>query len=84
MKGDGAGTYLVEWHNLSTDGHALIGAYTFKVSDTATPTSGTPAASSSDDAANASGGTPGWVVVLVGIAGLILGGLGVSLLGRRR
>jgi methionine-rich copper-binding protein CopC len=84
MKGSGTGTYLVEWHNLSTDGHALIGAYTFKVSDTVTPTSGTPAADTSDATASASGGTPGWVVALVGIVGLILGGLGGSLLARRR
>jgi methionine-rich copper-binding protein CopC len=86
MKGNGSEIYLVVWHNVSADdGDPDTSAFTFSVSKDATPPAGSSNNESGQSAtASGSGGTPGWVVALVGVVGLVLGGLGGSLLGRHR
>ena len=81
MSGDGPGAYLVEWHTVSLDdGDPDIGAFTFTVNPTATSSTGTP-----HSAATSSGnsGPPVWVTVIVGLAGLIIGGGAGLFLSRR-
>ena len=80
MKGDGSDTYLVEWHTVSaTDGDPDIGAFNFFVT-----ASGSQPTGASGSGSSASTGTPAWVVVLVGIVGLVIGGAGGMALARRR
>lgn len=89
MRGDGSGVYLVEWHTVSAlDGDPDIGAFTFSVnpnggSASSSPTA-SPAAASGSAAGGTSGGagTPGWVVALVGVLGLVIGA-GGTLVARR-
>ena len=75
MAGDGEGTYLVEWHNVSADdGDPDIGAFTFTVSATA---QATPAPVGTGNATSGgSSGTPAWLTVLIGLIGLTVGGGG--------
>jgi methionine-rich copper-binding protein CopC len=82
MKGNGSETYLVVWHNVSAqDGDPDAGAFTFLVNPSGTLPKG---ASNQSATASNSNGAPGWVVAVVGVAGLIIGGLGGLLLGRRQ
>ncbi|MGE5335435.1 MAG: copper resistance protein CopC [Nitrososphaerota archaeon] len=84
MAGTDAESYLVVWHNVSLDdGDPDIGAFTFNVGKQASqpaPTSSVGATTS----ANGSSGVPGWVVALVGILGLVIGGVGTFLLAGRK
>ena len=84
MQGDGAETYLVTWHNVSADdGDPDTGAFTFVVSSDATPQPGATGTGTTTTT-SATGGTPGWVVALIGVLGLLIGGGAGVLAGRRR
>ena len=87
MTGDDSESYMVVWHTVSLDdGDAAVGAFIFNVGSTAkagdgggsTTTSGTSTAEST------SIGVPGWVVALVGVLGLVVGGAGTFVLAGRR
>jgi methionine-rich copper-binding protein CopC len=84
MNGDGDGTYLVEWHTVSADdGDPDIGGFTFTVNAKAVAQA-TPAATQHGNAAGGgSGGAPVWLTVLIGLAGLALGGAGGVYAARR-
>lgn len=85
MAGDDAESYLVVWHNVSLDdGDPDIGAFTFNVGKQASqPTPGSSGGATTT-AGSSSGGVPGWVVALVGVAGLIVGSGATLLLAGRR
>lgn len=84
MTGDDAESYLVVWHNVSLDdGDPAIGAFTFNVGKQASQITPTPAASGSNSA-SATSGTPGWVVALVGVLGVVVGSAGTFILVGRR
>ena len=87
MAGDDSDSYLVVWHTVSLDdGDAAVGAFIFNVGNTAKAGDGggstTPGASV--EAESASSGVPGWVVALVGVLGLVIGGAGTFVLAGRR
>ena len=89
MQGDDSEVYLVEWHTVSADdGDPDIGAFTFSVSADASAAAATPTAPpdavgpASSSGSTGSSGAPGWVVALVGIAGLVIGS-GLTFLARR-
>jgi copper resistance protein C len=90
MTGDDSESYLVVWHSVSLDdGDPAVGAFIFNVGDTAKPGDGggTTTASGTAEVVGSSSpaGTPGWVVALVGIVGLIVGtGATLLLVGRRK
>ncbi len=88
MTGDDSESYLVVWHTVSLDdGDPAVGAFIFNVGKTAKPGDSGGSTTSPGAAAttNTASGTPGWVVALVGIAGLLIGGAGTLVLaGRRR
>jgi copper resistance protein C len=82
MTGDDAESYLVVWHNVSLDdGDPAIGSFTFNVGKQASQATPTPAAPGS---ASGASGIPGWVVALVGVLGLVVGGAGTFMLAGRR
>jgi copper resistance protein C len=81
MKGDGSEIYLVQWHTVSADdGDPDVGAFTFNVGASTTPTA-TP--SGGTRSGSGSSGTPGWLVALVGVLGLVIGAAGGMLYARR-
>ncbi len=86
MKGDDSDVYLVQWHTVSADdGEPDIGAFTFTVGASGTPTAttspgGTPGSGSGG---SGSSGSSGWLVALVGVLGLVIGGAGGMALARR-
>lgn len=86
MAGDKAESYLVVWHNVSLDdGDPDIGAFTFNVGKQASQATPTPAnGATTSPSASSTAGVPGWVVALVGIVGLVVGGAGTLLLAGRR
>ena len=91
MTGDDSETYMVVWHTVSLDdGDAAVGAFVFNVGATAKPgdTGGsTTSPGTSSDAgtsANGSSGAPVWLVVLVGVIGLVVGSGGALLFAGRR
>ena len=86
MAGDGDGIYFVEWHTVSADdGDPDIGGFNFTVNSKATAdTTPTPTASTGTGGGGGSGGTPVWLTVLVGLAGLAIGGAGTYYATRRR
>lgn len=86
MRGNGADTYLVEWHNVSADdGDPDIGGFVFHVNvNGALPTGSAALPTGSAASKGSSSGAPAWVVVLVGVLGLIVGGAGGALASRRR
>lgn len=79
MTGDGSEVYLVVWHTTSaTDGDPDVGAFNFFVNVSGSselaptaPTTTTPSATSP-----ASSGAPIWLVVVLALAGLIVGAAG--------
>lgn len=88
MAGDDSESYLVVWHTVSLDdGDAAVGAFIFNVGSTAKAGDGggstTPPATTAT-AASASTGTPGWVIALVGVLGLVIGSAGTFVLAGRR
>lgn len=86
MAGDDAESYLVVWHNVSLDdGDPDIGAFTFYVGKVASqPTPGSSGGTDASGGSNSSSGVPGWVVALVGVAGLVVGsGATLVLAGRK-
>lgn len=87
MQGDDSETYLVVWHNVSADdGDPDTGAFTFTVSATATPQpTATTAGGSGGTHTSSSGstGVPGWIAVLIGILGLVVGAAGGMFYSRR-
>lgn len=91
MAGDDSETYMVVWHTVSLDdGDAAVGAFVFNVGATAKPgdtggsTTSPGTASGAVTSADASSGAPVWVVVLVGVIGLIVGSGGALLFAGRR
>jgi copper resistance protein C len=88
MTGDDAESYLVVWHTVSLDdGDPAVGAFIFNVGTPAQPgdSGGSTTSPGTSTTTNSTSGTPGWLVALVGIAGLIFGGAGTLVLaGRRR
>jgi copper transport protein len=84
MQGDGADTYLVEWHNVSLDDNDPdIGAITFHVNPNATGTTDSSGGGSTSNTSGASG-VSGGLAALIGVLGLIVGGAAGLLLGRRQ
>jgi copper transport protein len=80
MKGDDSDVFVVVWHNVSADdGDPDAGSFSFYIGSDKAPTTST----STTDNATSSGGTPGWVVALVGILGLVIGAGGATLVTRR-
>lgn len=83
MTGDDAESYLVVWHNVSLDdGDPAIGAFTFNVGEHAAQPTATP--SGNGAVGDSASGVPGWVVALVGVLGLVVGGAGTLLFAGRR
>lgn len=69
MQGDDSEAYLVVWHTVSADdGESAIGAYSFGVNAAADDL---PSATTTS---SASSGVQPWLVILIGVIGLILGG----------
>ncbi len=68
MKGDGSDIYRVDWNNVSAeDGDPTLGAFVFGVGTTDKVTPAAPGPSSG------SSGAPVWLVIVIGLAGLIVG-----------
>lgn len=91
MAGDDSETYMVIWHTVSLDdGDSAVGAFVFNVGSTAKPgdtggsTTSPGTASGAETSANGSSGAPVWLVVLVGVIGLIVGSGGALLFAGRR
>lgn len=88
MAGNDSESYMVVWHTVSLDdGDAAVGAFIFNVGSTAKAGDGggsTTTAGASAAAESASSGIPGWVVVLVGVLGLVVGSAGAFVLTGRR
>jgi methionine-rich copper-binding protein CopC len=91
MAGDGSATYMVVWHTVSLDdGDPAVGAFVFNVGSTAKPgdtggstiSPGTSAGAGTS--ASGSSGAPIWLVVLVGVIGLVVGSGGALLFAGRR
>ncbi len=87
MTGDDSESYMVLWHTVSLDdGDAAVGAFVFNVGAQAKPgdTGGSTTSPGASSATTTSSGSPIWVVALVGVLGLIIGGAGsMFLVGRR-
>ena len=85
MTGNDSDSYLVVWHTVSLDdGDAAVGAFVFNVGSPAKAGDGggsttSPAAAPSTTSASEASGAPIWVVILVGIIGLIIGSGGALL-----
>ena len=88
MAGNDSESYMVVWHTVSLDdGDAAVGAFIFNVGSTAKAGDGggsTTTTGASAAAESASSGIPGWVVVLVGVLGLVVGSAGAFVLAGRR
>ncbi len=86
MQGNDSQIYLVEWHTVSaSDGDADIGAFNFLVNpDSATRQLFTSTKSSGTTPTSGSTGIPVWVVALVGVLGVVVGGGGMLLARRPR
>jgi len=88
MAGNDSESYMVVWHTVSLDdGDAAVGAFIFNVGSTAKAGDGggsTTTTGASAAAESASSGIPGWVVVLVGGLGLVVGSAGAFVLAGRR
>ena len=91
MAGDDSDTYMVVWHSVSLDdGDAAVGAFVFNVGSQAKPgdTGGSTlspgTAAGAGTSAGGSSGAPVWVVVLVGVIGLVVGSAGALLFAGRR
>ena len=80
IQSDGSEVYVVVWHTVSlADGDPDAGSFTFNIGASAAPTSNAPGTT-----ATSSGGVPVWIVALVGILGLGIGGVGTALVLRRK
>jgi copper transport protein len=80
MQGDDSEVYLVVWHTVSADdGDPDVGAYSFFVGTTST----TSTTTSPTGTTSGTGGMPIWLGILLGIAGLAIGGAGGVVLARR-
>lgn len=83
MKADGSEIYLVEWHTISADdGASDIGAFNFLVNPSASSIQAVQAANgsgatTSSTASSSSSGAPIWLVVVIGLLGLVIGGGGL-------
>ncbi len=81
MKGDDSDIYRVDWNNVSAeDGDPTLGAFVFAVdpsgeSDKVTPTSTTTVTTTT--------GVSTLAAILIGIAGLVVGGAGTYIFGVR-
>lgn len=87
MHGDGSSTYLVEWHTVSADdGDPDIGGYTFAVDSNAKTTNANSQnfGTATTPPASTSNGVPAWVIVGVGIAGLLIGAGAMAAVQRRQ
>ena len=71
MKGDGSDIYRVDWTTVSAqDGDPTLGAFVFGVDPTGKTDKVPPTATTTPAA---SSGTPAWVAILTGVAGLVVG-----------
>ncbi|HEV7129823.1 MAG TPA: copper resistance CopC family protein [Ktedonobacterales bacterium] len=85
MAGDGDGIYFVEWHTVSgDDGDPDIGGFNFTVNSKATGDTTPTPTTNSGGGSGGSTGIPVWLTVLVGLAGLAIGGVGTFYATRRR
>ena len=83
IQSDGSEVYVVVWHTVSlADGDPDAGSFTFNIGAGAVPISN--ASGTEDTAAPSSGGVPVWMVALVGILGLGIGGVGTAFVLRRK
>lgn len=79
MKGDGSDIYRVDWTTVSaTDGDPTLGAFVFGVAPSGSSDKVPPAATTTTT------GTPAWVAILTGVAGLAVGFLVASVLRNQR
>jgi methionine-rich copper-binding protein CopC len=70
MTGDDSEVYLVVWHTISaTDGDPDVGAFSFFISASGSP----DLAPKPSATAPATSGTPVWLTVVIGLAGLLIG-----------
>jgi methionine-rich copper-binding protein CopC len=80
MKGDGSDIYRVDWSTVSAvDGDATLGAFVFGVDPSGKTDKVTPAA-----IVQTTTGTPAWVAIATGVAGLVVGFIGANFLRDRR
>ncbi|HUY79272.1 MAG TPA: copper resistance CopC family protein [Ktedonobacterales bacterium] len=82
MKADGSEIYLVEWHTVSADdGDPDIGGFNFLVNPSASSVQAVQAAnggaSPTTTVGSSSSGAPVWLVVVIGLLGLVIGGGGL-------
>lgn len=86
MTGDDSESYMVVWHTVSLDdGDPAVGAFVFNVGAQAKSgdTGGSTTSPGASSATTTSAGVSIWVVALVGILGLIIGGAGSMFLAGR-
>jgi copper resistance protein C len=87
MAGDDSESYLVVWHTVSLDdGDPAVGAFIFNVGSQAKPgdAGGSTTSTGTSATAATSSGAPIWLVVLVGVLGLLVGGAGTFVLAGRQ
>ncbi len=71
MKGDGSDIYRVDWTTVSAvDGDPTLGAFVFGVDPSGKTDKVPPTAASTTTTTT---GTPAWVAILTGVAGLVVG-----------
>jgi hypothetical protein len=80
MKGNDSEEYVVLWNSVSADdGDPAAGSFTFDVNP-----NGGSSGGGTTTTPSASGGVQPWLVVLIGVIGLILGGVGGYYFARRQ
>ncbi len=83
MAADGSEIYFVQWHTVSADdGDPDIGGFNFLVNPSASSIQAVQAANGNSSASGSGGsssssGAPIWLVVLIGLLGLVIGGGGL-------
>jgi hypothetical protein len=84
VTGDDSEVYLVVWHTVSAqDGDPDVGAFSFFVNPSGVSALA-PKPGATGLTASGQGGAPLWLVIVVGLAGVVVGLSGGVALGRRK